>query len=395
MSDARRAATAPIYMDHQATTPPDPRVVDAMLPYLTEHFGNAASHTHGFGRTAEAAVDTARDRIATLIGARKGEIVLTSGATESDNLALKGVAWRHGRPAHLVTTSIEHKAVLDTCAFLERRGWTVTYVDVGPSGVVRPADVDAALTDDTVLASVMAANNEVGTVQPIAEIGALCEARGVLFHTDAAQAAGKVPLDVVAQHLHLASLSAHKLYGPKGVGALYVRRRTPRVRLVPLVHGGGHERGMRSGTLDVPAIVGFGEAARIALEQRKADATRIRALRDRLLAGLSAALDAVHVHGDLERRIPGNLNVSFGGVDAEPLLLALREVALSSGSACTSATLEPSYVLRAMGVSEDLAAGSIRFGLGRGTTEDEVDHVVARVAEEVPRLRELSPLWPR
>ena len=382
-----------VYMDHQATTPLDPRVAAAMQPYLVEHFGNAASHTHAWGQTAERAVEHARGQVAALVGARKGEIVFTSGATESDNLALKGLAWQHGRPAHLVTTAIEHKAVLDTCAFLERQGWEVTYVEVPPSGVLRPADLEAALREDTVLASVMAASNEVGTVQPLAECGLLCEARGVLLHTDAAQACGKLPLDVVAMHVHLASLSAHKMYGPKGVGALYVRRRTPRVRLVPLLHGGGHERGLRSGTLNVAGIVGFGEAARIAAEELDGEAVRVLALRCRLLERVSSRLEAVYVNGDLERRLPGNLNLSFAGVEAEALLLALRGIAVSSGSACMSATLEPSYVLRALNVAEDLAAASIRFSLGRGTTADDVDYVSDRVVEEVTRLRALSARW--
>jgi cysteine desulfurase len=383
----------PIYMDHHSTTPVDPRVLEAMLPYFTEHFGNAASKSHAFGWKAEEAVEEAREQVARLIGATAREIVWTSGATESDNLAVKGVARFHAaRGRHLVTTAIEHKAVLDSLSALEREGFEVTVLPVNGEGIVDPESVREALRPDTVLVSVMHANNEVGTVQPIEEIGRITRERGVLFHTDAVQSIGRIPFDVESTNADLVSLSAHKMYGPKGVGALYVRRR-PRARLVAQIDGGGHERGYRSGTLNVPGIVGFGRAASLAREEMPAEATRILALRERLRRAILGALDRVVVNGSLERRLPGNLNLSFEHVEGEALLIAMKDVAVSSGSACTSASLEPSYVLRAMGVPDDMAHASIRFGLGRFNTEEEVDHAARLVVEKATRLREMSPAW--
>jgi cysteine desulfurase len=385
---------SPVYMDHHATTPVDARVLAAMLPWFSEKFGNAASRNHAFGWEAEKAVERARGQVAAAIGAQAGDIVFTSGATEADNLALKGALEANAsRGRHLVTAATEHKAVLDTARALERRGAALTVVPVRPDGLVDPDDVARALTEQTVLVSVMHANNEIGVLQPLAEIGALCRARGVLFHTDAAQSLTKVPLDVEAMNVDLASLSGHKIYGPKGVGALYVRRRGPRVRLAAQMDGGGHERGLRSGTLNVPAIVGFGLACELGAAEMAGEARRLAALRDRLWEKLRAGLDGVAVNGSLERRLPGNLNVSFDGVEAEALLLALDGVALSSGAACASATQEPSHVLRALGGSGDeRALGSLRFGLGRGNTEVEVDEVAERLVREVQRLRALSPL---
>ncbi|TNF29807.1 MAG: cysteine desulfurase [Deltaproteobacteria bacterium] len=376
-----------IYLDHHATTPCDPAVVEAMLPYFGEAFGNASSTTHALGRAAAAAVAEARDEVARTIGASAREIVFTSGTTEALNLALFGVMESYAeRGRHLVTTTIEHPAVLDTCAALERRGIEVTRVGVGADGIVDPDDVARVLRDDTVCVAVMAANNEIGTLQPLAEIGARCRAAGARFLVDAAQAVGKVPFDVAETGADLVAFSAHKLYGPKGVGALYVRRR-PRVLLEAQVHGGGHERGLRSGTLNVPGIVGFGAACRIARERLSADGERIGALRDRLLAGLEAALDDVRVNGSLVDRLPHNLNVSFGGVEGRRLLDALAGVALSTGSACASADLEASHVLRAIGVGDDRLYASLRFGLGRSNTAAEIDLVVERVAAAVRRLR--------
>ncbi|HVP66557.1 MAG TPA: IscS subfamily cysteine desulfurase [Anaeromyxobacteraceae bacterium] len=383
----------PVYMDCHATTPVDPRALEAMLPYFREHFGNAASKSHPFGWRAEEAVEEARERVARLIGASAREIVWTSGATESDNLAVKGVARFHqSRGRHLVTTAIEHKAVLDSMHALEREGFEVTYVGVDADGLVDPEAIRAAIRPDTILVSVMHANNEVGTVQPIEAIGRVTRERGVLFHTDAVQSVGRIPFDVEDAGVDLASLSAHKMYGPKGVGALYVRRR-PRARLVAQMDGGGHERGYRSGTLNVPGIVGFGAAADIARAEMPAEAPRLLGLRERLKAGITSGLDQVQVNGSLGSRLPGNLNMSFRHVEGEALLLAMRDVAVSSGSACTSASLEPSYVLRAMGVPDDMAHASIRFGLGRFNTEEEVDFVVRLVVEKVTRLREMSPLY--
>jgi cysteine desulfurase len=385
----------PIFMDYHSTTPVDPRVLEEMIPYFTTKFGNAASRNHPFGWEAEEAVDHARERIAAFIGAKDSkEIVLTSGATESDNLAIKGVAeFYKDKGNHVITTVIEHKAVLDTCKRLEKEGYEVTYLPVGTDGLVDPDAVKRAMTDRTILVSVMLANNEIGTVQPLEAIGKLTRERGVLLHTDAVQGVGKVDFDVQKMNVDLASITSHKMYGPKGVGALYVRRSKPRVRIVAQMDGGGHERGMRSGTLAVPLIVGFGKAAEIMQLEGKAESVRLAGLRDRLLAKLTARLDEVYVNGSVEHRLPGNLNVSFNFVEGEGLMMAIKDVAVSSGSACTSASLEPSYVLRALGVGDELAHSSIRFGLGRFTTEEEVDYVAELVASKVERLRELSPLW--
>jgi len=383
-----------IYMDYHATTPVDPEVFAAMAPWFTQEFGNPASQQHVFGWRAREAVEAAREQVAALVGATAREIVFTSGATESNNLALKGVArlFRE-RGDHILTVATEHRAVLDPCARLEREGFHVTRLPVGSDGLVDPDDVARALGDRTVLLSVMHANNEIGVVQPLAELGRLAKRRGVFFHSDAAQSAGKVPLDVQALGLDLVSLSAHKLYGPKGVGALYVRRRDPRVRLLPELDGGGHERGLRSGTPNVPGIVGFGAACALAARLREDEAARLLALRERLRTGIVAALPEVRLNGHPTQRLPGNLNLAFAGVEGESVLLGMADVALSSGSACTSASLEPSHVLKAIGLPDDLAHGSLRFGLGRFTTEDEVDTVVARVAAIVTRLRDLSPVW--
>ena len=383
----------PIYMDHHATTPVDPRVLEAMLPSLKGEFGNAASKSHAFGWRAEEAVEEARAQVAALIGATPRELVWTSGATESNNLAIKGAAQFYKQKGrHLITVATEHKAVLDSMHALERAGWTVTVLPVAPDGRVDPAAVKAALRPDTVLVSVMHANNETGVIQPIEAIGAVTRAAGVLFHCDAAQSAGKIPFDVERADVDLASLSAHKMYGPKGVGALYVRRK-PRVRLTAQMDGGGHERGLRSGTLNVPGIVGFGMACQLAAAEREAEAARVLALRERLRRGLEAGVDLLSVNGSLEHRLPGNLNVSFAYVEGEAMMMAIKDVAVSSGSACTSASLEPSYVLRAMGIGDDLAHSSIRFGLGRFTTEEEVDFVVGLVIAKVKQLRDLSPLY--
>ncbi|WGY70050.1 IscS subfamily cysteine desulfurase [Burkholderia cepacia] len=385
-------SSRPIYMDYSATTPVDPRVVDKMVPFLHERFGNPASRSHSYGWDAEQAVEEARAHVAALLGADPREIVWTSGATEGNNLAIKGAAhFYQGRGRHLVTVKTEHKAVLDTCRELERQGFDVTYLDVREDGLV---DLDAlrqALRGDTILVSVMLANNETGVIQPVAEIGALCRARGIVFHCDAVQAAGKIPVDVNALNVDLLTVTAHKVYGPKGIGALYVRRK-PRVRIEAQMHGGGHERGMRSGTLPTHQIVGMGEAFRLAKEEMGEESRRVGALRDRLLAGLST-LDEVYVNGDLTQRIPHNLNVSFNFVEGESLIMGIKGVAVSSGSACTSASLEPSYVLRALGRSDELAHSSIRFTLGRFTTEAEVDSVIAQVRDTVGKLRALSPLW--
>lgn len=385
----------PIYMDYQATTPCDPRVVEAMLPFFTTTFGNAASRSHSFGWTAEEAVGEARATIASLIGAKKPkEIVFTSGATESDNLAIKGVAYFYrSKGNHIITSQIEHKAVLDTCKRLEKDGFEVTYLPVDKSGLVDPEAVRAAIKDETILVSIMLANNEIGTIQPIEQIGAITREKGVLLHTDAVQGIGKTPFDVQKLNVDLASITAHKIYGPKGIGALYVRRSRPRVRLRAEVDGGGHEFGMRSGTLNVPSIVGFGKACQLLRDNWQQEATEQRALRDRLLDKLVSQLDEVTVNGSLEHRLPNNLNISFSFVEGESLLMALKDIAISSGSACTSASLEPSYVLHAMGVSDDAAHSSLRFGIGRFTTQEEIDYVAARVIEAVNRLRDMSPLW--
>ncbi|ACG71866.1 cysteine desulfurase IscS [Anaeromyxobacter sp. K] len=383
----------PIYMDYHATTPVDPRVLEAMLPYFTTEYGNAASKSHAFGWKAEEAVEAAREEVAKLIGASAKEIVWTSGATESDNLAVKGAAhFYQAKGKHLVTCKTEHKAVLDSMHALERQGFEVTFLEPERDGRLDPAKVKAALRPDTILVSVMHANNETGVVHPIAEIGRIAREAGVVFHCDAVQSIGKIPFDVEAMNVDLASISAHKMYGPKGMGALYVRRK-PRVRLVAEMDGGGHERGFRSGTLNVPGIVGMGKAAELARLERDAEAVRVTALRERLRKGLEKELDLLTVNGSLEHRVPGNLNVSFAYVEGEALMMAVKDVAVSSGSACTSASLEPSYVLRAMGVSEDLAHSSIRFGLGRFSTEEEVDYAIRLFGEKVRKLREMSPLY--
>jgi cysteine desulfurase len=433
----------PIYMDNHATTPMDPRVLEAMLPYLREDFGNAASRNHAFGWKAEAAVEQARKQVAALIGASDKEIVFTSGATESDNLAIKGVVeFYKDKGDHIITLKTEHKAVLDTCKRLERvrqerldelkqmrltqlagtpvtrdnlaemslkydidsdavyRQWAelptggarVTYLDVEKDGRVDLEKLEAAMTDKTILVSIMLANNEIGTVQPVAEIGKLCRHKGILFHCDAVQGVGKVPFNVEEMHVDLAALSAHKMYGPKGVGALYVRRK-PRVRIAPIIDGGGHERGMRSGTLNVASIVGFGKAAELARQEMADESARLLRLREKLRKGIMEQLDLVEVNGSLEHRLPGSLNISFAYVEGEALMMAIKDVAVSSGSACTSASLEPSYVLRACGVEEELAHSSIRFGLGRFNTEEEVDFVIKLMVDKVNRLREMSPLY--
>lgn len=384
----------PVYLDNHATTRTDPRVVEAMLPYFTEHYGNAASVSHRFGWEAEEAVERAREQIARAIGAETREIVFTSGATESNNLAIKGAAQaavRRGK--HLVTAASEHKAVLDPMKRLAREGWEVTIVDCDETGRVAAGAVAEAITDSTVLVSMMTANNEVGTLNPVAEIGRLCHERGILFHTDAAQAVGKVPVDVRRDGVDLLSISAHKFYGPKGIGALYVRRRDPQVRLQPLLDGGGHERGFRSGTLAVPLIVGMGVAVDLAIAEQPEEAARLRALRDRLHAEIAGRVPGIRLNGHPTDRLPGNLNLSFADVDGEALMMAMRDVAVSSGSACSAADPEPSHVLRAMGLGEDLARSSLRFGLGRFTTEEEVDFAARSVASAVERLRSQGVAW--
>lgn len=382
----------PVYLDYSATTPIDPRVVEAMLPYLTEKFGNPASRSHQYGWDAEAAVENARAEVAALVNADPKEIVWTSGATEANNLAVKGAAnFYQNKGKHLITVKTEHKAVLDTMRELERQGFEVTYLDVLPNGLVDMAALEAALRPDTILVSIMAVNNEIGVIQPIAEIGELLRTKGILFHVDAAQATGKIDIDLSQLKVDLMSFSAHKTYGPKGIGALYVRRK-PRVRLEAQMHGGGHERGMRSGTLATFLIVGMGEAFRLARLEMKEENVRIRALRDRLLKGLSD-LPEIYVNGDLEQRVPHNLNISFAYVEGESLMMAVKDIAVSSGSACTSASLEPSYVLRALGLSDELAHSSIRFSIGRFTTEEEIDFTVDLLHKQIGRLRELSPLW--
>ncbi len=388
------AIKLPIYMDNHATTRVDPRVLEAMLPYFSETYGNAASRIHEFGWVAEQAVERSREQIARLIGASAKEIIFTSGATESDNLAIKGVAEMYGEKGnHIITQVTEHKAVLDTCKRLEKHGFRTTYLPVQKDGRIDLDELRIAMNDKTILVSIMAANNEIGVLQPIREIGALCHEKGVLFHSDAVQIIGKVPIHVIADNVDLASISGHKLYGPKGVGALYVRRKNPRVQLVAQMDGGGHERGMRSGTLNVPGIVGLGKACEIAQQEMAEESARMAALRDRLKEQLFTQLDEVYVNGSMEHRLPGNLNVSFAFVEGESLLMGIHDIAVSSGSACTSASLEPSYVLKALGTGDELAHSSIRFGLGRFNTQAEVDYTAARVVETVRRLRELSPLY--
>jgi cysteine desulfurase len=388
------AAKLPIYLDNNATTRTDPRVVEAMLPYFTEKYGNAASRSHPYGWEAEAGVEEARDQIAALIGATGKEIIVTSGATEATNLALKGAAAMYKKKGnHVITQVTEHKATLDTCKRLERDGYQVTYLPVDQYGQVHPDQVREAITDRTILVSIMAANNEIGTIQPIAAIGKVCKEKGVLFHTDAVQAAGKIPLDVLAMGVDLMSLSAHKMYGPKGIGCLYVRKKDPRVRLEPQIDGGGHERGMRSGTLPVPLIVGFGAAADLARRELPEESLRTFTLRERLRKSIMDRLPESYLNGHPTERLPGNANISFAYVEGEGLMMGIKDVCVSSGSACTSASLEPSYVLRALGVGDELAHSSIRFGVGRFNTEEEIDFTADLVVREVSRLREMSPLY--
>ena len=384
----------PIYFDNHATTPLDPRVLEAMMPYFMGKFGNAASRNHQFGWEAEQAVEEAREKIAKIIGATAKEIIFTSGATESNNLAIKGEAEMYKEKGnHIITAVTEHKAVLDTCKRLEKYGYRVTYLPVQADGLINLEDLKRAIDDKTILVTIMAANNEIGVLQPIDEIGAICKEHGILFHTDAVQAVGKVPIDVNKSNIALLSLSAHKIYGPKGVGALYVRRKNPRVQLSAIIDGGGHERGMRSGTLNVPGIVGLGKACEIAQQEMAEESKRLAYLRDKLKAKLLANLDETHMNGTMEHHLPGNLNISFVYVEGESLLMGINDIAVSSGSACTSATLEPSYVLKALGLGDDVAHSSIRFGLGRFNTEAEVDYVADRIIDTVKKLRELSPLY--
>lgn len=384
----------PIYMDYQSTTPLDPRVLDAMMPWLTEKYGNPASSSHAFGWEADTAVENARKQIADLISANPKEIVFTSGATEADNLAIKGIArFYKAKGNHIITATTEHKAVLDTCRHLEAdEGFKITYLPVQKNGLLDPESVRAAMTDQTILVSIMAVNNEIGVIQPLKEIGTICRENKVFFHCDAAQGVGKIPMDVNEMNIDLLSISAHKIYGPKGVGALFVRRR-PRVRLRADMHGGGHERGMRSGTLPTPLIIGFGAAAELCGQEMEAENKRLLDLRERMRTGIMDQLTHVEVNGDLEHRVASNLNISFGYVEGESMMMAIKEVAVSSGSACTSASLEPSYVLRSLGVNDEMAHSSIRFGLGRYTTAEEIDYVVEKVVTAVNNLRDMSPLW--
>jgi len=388
------AVKLPIYMDNHATTPMDPRVLEAMLPYFTEKFGNAASRNHSFGWAGEEAVETARQQIASLINATAKEIIFTSGATESDNLMIKGVAGMYREKGnHIITQAIEHKAVLDTCKRLEKDGFEVTYLPVQKDGRVNPEDVRKAIKPTTILITIMYANNEIGIINPMAEIGKIAKEHGIVFAVDGVQAVGKVPVDVQKDNIDLLSITGHKIYGPKGVGALYVRRRNPRVQLAAVLDGGGHERGMRSGTLNVPGIVGLGKAVEICQQEMAQESARMLALRERLRTGLEAKLDETFINGSMEHRLPNNLNMSFAYVEGESLLMGINDIAVSSGSACTSATLEPSYVLKALGVGEDLAHTSIRFGLGRFNTPEEVDYVIDKMTQVVTKLRELSPLY--
>ncbi|PHS78520.1 MAG: IscS subfamily cysteine desulfurase [Rhodospirillaceae bacterium] len=383
----------PLYLDYQATTPTDPRVVDAMVPYWTEKYGNPHSRNHHFGWEAEDAVEIAREHVANLIGGTAKEIIFTSGATESNNLAIKGVAKFYGdQKKHIITCVTEHKCVLEACRSLQQDGFEVTYLHVKENGLIDLDDLKAAITENTLLVSIMAVNNEIGVIQPLKEIGQICRDNKVFFHTDAAQAVGKIALDVEDLNIDMLSISAHKMYGPMGIGALFVRRR-PRVRLVPLIHGGGQERGMRSGTLPTPLVVGFGKACEIALKEMGAEAERLHGYQVKLLAGLKANIDEIYLNGDADHRIPGNLNISFSYVEGEGLMMGIKDLGVSSGSACTSASLEPSYVLRALGVEEELAHTSLRLGLGRFTTDEDIDYAIERISKEVNRLRELSPLW--
>jgi len=385
--------TRPIYLDYQSTTPCDPRVLKMMLPYFSEEFGNPHSRSHAYGWKAEEAVEHARKQVAAILHANPREVIFTSGATESNNLALKGVAhFYKDKKNHIVTCATEHKCVLDSCRHLEQEGFKVTYLPVKPNGILDLAELKKAITEQTALVSIMAVNNEIGVIQPLAEIGKITRERGVFFHTDAAQAVGKIPLDVNEMNIDLLSLSAHKIYGPKGIGVLYVRRK-PRVRLAALINGGGQERGMRSGTLSTPLCVGLGEACALAQKEMRAEAIRIEALRDRFYETLRVNLEEIYLNGDAKQRIPGNLNISFAHVEGEGLMMGIKELALSSGSACTSASLEPSYVLRALGVDEEMAHTSLRIGFGRFTNEEDVDHAAKLIIKEVNRLRDMSPLW--
>lgn len=392
-SSIGRRPGQPIYLDYQATTPCDPRVVDKMLPYFTEKFGNPHSRNHAYGWEAEEAVEVAREQIAAIIGADAKEIIFTSGATESNNLAIKGVAqFYKGKRDHIVTVVTEHKCVLDTCRHLEQEGFKVTYLPVQTNGLIDLAELEAAITDKTAVVSIMGVNNEIGVIQPLAEIGALCRMKGAFFHSDCAQAVGKIPLDVNAMNIDLMSISGHKIYGPKGVGALFVRRR-PRVRLVPMINGGGQERGMRSGTLATPLCVGLGEACAIAQAEMETETERLRGLRDRLLGGLRQRLPEIYVNGDMDNRVANNINISFAFVEGEGLMMGVKDLAVSSGSACTSASLEPSYVLRALGLEAEMAHTSLRFGLGRFTTQDDIEYAIDHTVKAVEHLRSLSPLW--
>ncbi|TAH33926.1 MAG: IscS subfamily cysteine desulfurase [Alphaproteobacteria bacterium] len=383
----------PVYLDYQATTPMDPRVLDAMMPYFTEKFGNPHSRNHLFGWEAEDGVETAREQIASLINADPKEIVFTSGATESNNLAIKGAAQCHkNKKNHIITCVTEHKCVLDSCRHLEQEGFTVTYLPVKQNGLIDLNELKNAITDKTVLVSIMAVNNEIGVIQDLAAIGKICRERGVFFHTDAAQAAGKMPMDVEAMNIDMMSISGHKIYGPKGIGALYVRRK-PRVRLMALISGGGQERGMRSGTLPTPLCVGLGKACEIAQNEMASESERLKKLQDRFLNGIRKELDQIYINGDMEHRIPGNLNISFAFVEGESLMMGIKNLSVSSGSACTSASLEPSYVLRALGVEEELAHTSLRLGFGRFTTESDIDKAVHDITSAVKKLRAMSPLW--
>jgi cysteine desulfurase len=384
----------PIYLDNNATTPIDPRVLEAMMPYLTDVFGNAASRTHAFGHAAAAAVDTGREQVAKLLNADVKEIIWTSGATESDNLAIKGAALAYrGKGDHIITQVTEHKAVLDTCKWLERQGFRVTYLPVDRTGRIDMGQLEAAVTGKTILVTIMLANNEIGTIQPIEEIGQLCANRGILFHCDATQAVGKVPIDVQKQNIHLLSMSGHKLYGPKGVGVLYVRMKDPRVKVEPIIHGGGHERGFRSGTLNVPGIVGIGKACEISGLEMASEASRLTTIREKFWSSLCSRTDEVYRNGHAEHCLPNTINVSFAYVEGESIMLNIPEIAVSSGSACTSATLEPSYVLTACGVTDETAHGSLRFSMGRFTTAEQMEYAADRLVETIQRLREMSPLY--
>lgn len=393
MAKSKQDIKFPIYMDYQASTPTDPRVVEKMLPYFTEKFGNPHSNSHSFGWESESAIELAREQVASLIGASPKEIVFTSGATESNNMAIKGVANFYGdKKKHIITVCTEHKCVLDSCRHLEQEGFRITYLSVDKTGLISLDELKEAITEDTALVSVMTGNNEIGTIQPVAEIGAICRERGVFFHTDAAQSFGKVPMDVNEMNIDLMSISGHKIYAPKGVGAIFIRRR-PRIRLKPIINGGGQERGFRSGTLPTPLIVGLGEAARIAQAEMNEEIKHIQEMTNLLHKGITDFAEEIYLNGHPENRIPGNLNLSFAYIEGESMIMAIKDLAVSSGSACTSASLEPSYVLRSIGVGEELAHTSIRFGIGRFTTDEEIDYAIKIVTGAIKKLREMSPLW--